>query len=619
MLLDKASTSIYCSPCAPIKPDMAPVSAVEESQTSAQPKGELATEPNKGPKIGRKGDPRMHIAVAARLADPELSLFDALVLGGFEYRNDNDPNCVDSEKITLGQRKNQLSRRLRLAKKSDGYKADGIVEPIADESITSNRSITGNPKSKDKNPSKQNKRTSSDYLSGNKRGPETSQVLGVGVQPARRSIKDLEDRISNEQKRQREEPSALAAKDHPDFHHIIIPRGAGGLTFAPPSAANPNAPRVLPQAEVAMQEHLRASRLKGGMTNFPFSNQKTHPSQPSMPPPSISNFAIRSLNETAKSAGITLEELALALSTCKNLTRVLSGISADESTDSDSNRKKHELALRFHECETKTLYSRCMLMSGYGHDEASEGGPHQLRFALEACQREGKRLQELIRNNTEVSCDEAPTLAGEPQCKGPSLANTTKTGQAVEIRSNDSRKLHSHDQSVGQSHVSCSSHAGRHIHRLEGECGHRAVLHHPEGGTPHIDFVVGNKVECFGGVPATSDSVANGQVAWPSQYRCEDLGCPNADRCSKTDLEPEGGEADTPKVFDLNTIDFNGQEWTDDFNDDVLMSFFRLGDKASDQQDASEMSAEKTPATGDSGSASKQDADETALKDDVNV
>ena len=132
--------------------------------------------------------------------------------------------------------------------------------------------------------------------------------------------------------------------------------------------------------------------------------------------------------------------------------QVLSGISIDESTDNDSNRKKHELALQLHECESKTLYSSCILLSGYRHDEASEGGLYQLLFALEACQREAECLQKLVWNNTEVLC-EVPTLPGEQQYKGASLVNRTKTGQAGETRSNDSRNLHSHDQSVGQIHL----------------------------------------------------------------------------------------------------------------------------------------------------------------------
>lgn len=68
-------------------------------------------------KTGRKGDPRMHKAVSARLADPELSLFEALKIGGFDYEVDDDSRAVDAGGVTLGQRKNQLSRRIRFARK----------------------------------------------------------------------------------------------------------------------------------------------------------------------------------------------------------------------------------------------------------------------------------------------------------------------------------------------------------------------------------------------------------------------------------------------------------------------------------------------------------------------
>jgi hypothetical protein len=79
-------------------------------------------------RIGRRGDPRMHRAVAARMANPRLSLFQALHIGGFEYSNDDDPNQLDSEQITLIQRKNQLSRRIRYA-----LRQQGTPEGVPDE------------------------------------------------------------------------------------------------------------------------------------------------------------------------------------------------------------------------------------------------------------------------------------------------------------------------------------------------------------------------------------------------------------------------------------------------------------------------------------------------------
>lgn len=72
---------------------------------------------------GRHGDNRMHRAVAARLLKPDLSLLQALIEGGFVFPDMNETDCksdrniYDSDGVLLCQRKNQLSRRLRLAKK----------------------------------------------------------------------------------------------------------------------------------------------------------------------------------------------------------------------------------------------------------------------------------------------------------------------------------------------------------------------------------------------------------------------------------------------------------------------------------------------------------------------
>lgn len=59
-------------------------------------------------RAGRKGDPRMHKAVAARLANPEMPLVRALQVGGFSYPDGDDPQSVDADGVTLAQRKNQL-------------------------------------------------------------------------------------------------------------------------------------------------------------------------------------------------------------------------------------------------------------------------------------------------------------------------------------------------------------------------------------------------------------------------------------------------------------------------------------------------------------------------------
>ena len=71
-------------------------------------------------KPGCKGDPRMNRAVQARLDNPDMPLYHALRIGGFNFPANEDASTLDNDQVTLGQRKNQLLRRLRqLAKKQE--------------------------------------------------------------------------------------------------------------------------------------------------------------------------------------------------------------------------------------------------------------------------------------------------------------------------------------------------------------------------------------------------------------------------------------------------------------------------------------------------------------------
>lgn len=72
-----------------------------------------------GKKRGKLSDPRMLRAVAAKQADDSISLYDALIAGGFIFKGDSctsKKSMIDADGITLTQRKNNLCRRLRLEK-----------------------------------------------------------------------------------------------------------------------------------------------------------------------------------------------------------------------------------------------------------------------------------------------------------------------------------------------------------------------------------------------------------------------------------------------------------------------------------------------------------------------
>jgi hypothetical protein len=67
------------------------------------------------------------------------------------------------------------------------------------------------------------------------------------------------------------------------------------------------------------------------------------------------------------------------------------------------------------------------------------------------------------------------------------------------------------------------------VHRLEGRCGHKAVIHKPDGGSPHVDFLVDGKIECYSDVQPTKKD----EAMWPSRYNCEDIMCSNKSGCHK--------------------------------------------------------------------------------------
>ena len=90
--------------------------------------------------VGRRGDPRMHRAVEIRLANPKMTLVDALRQGGFIFHRvegggQSDRTVRDMDNVLLYQRKNQLNRRLRKIKKQHPAASGGpIVDDNGDES-----------------------------------------------------------------------------------------------------------------------------------------------------------------------------------------------------------------------------------------------------------------------------------------------------------------------------------------------------------------------------------------------------------------------------------------------------------------------------------------------------
>jgi hypothetical protein len=573
-------------------------------------------------KLGRKGDPRMHLAVAARLASPDISLFEALRLGGFHYPTNDDASVVDTEKVTLGQRKNQLSRRLRLARKNPGGKEcrDGgspelscMNAPGVDnhrDSVASKRNSTGSINSslsmeaqKELQKLMQHSRTSKMSTSNNM----CARALQMKREASELGLSDdeVDPEATGMDLPQQEEPKRQRiAKFHPDFAPLFVPPSASARNSfgntntgqktnaaAAPVFQNQQAPAFVhaPNAVNMPAMNMGASAFGpahgGPAAGFPqatrFRQQISNVfNAQQAQQPRASAVAISSLSTSAQSMGMTLEQLAMTLaSNPTNLAKVLT-----EGSGGDAIAKQQELALHLYETESKALYSKCMLMAGIDPRICQPNSPAHLQFALKAWQVEGKRLHDLMGRGL-----------GDPPLnfaidKLPNKSNKEHSSSSGKGSDNHSTKHHDHSHDHGHDHShdhkdhdkhdeDCGP--VRHVHRLDGQCGHKAIIHQPKDGGAHIDFVIGNTVECYHGIEPLGK---NFDSVWPSKYNCTDFDESCSNKCGSTKLN-ESLSRSVPKIIQLKDINLQDPEWNYDVTGSIdggVMGLFKLGRERSD-------------------------------------
>jgi hypothetical protein len=155
---------------------------------------------------------------------------------------------------------------------------------------------------------------------------------------------------------------------------------------------------------------------------------------------------------------------------------------------------------------------------------------------------------------------------------------------------------HGHDHSDGhKDHDKHDEDCGqvRHVHRLDGQCGHRAIIHQPKDGGAHIDFVIGNRVECYHGIEPLGK---NFDSVWPSKYNCADFDESCSNKCGSTRLNETLSRVDNtnhtnpvtspvPKIIQLSDINLQDPEWNYDVTGSIdggVMGLFKLGRERSD-------------------------------------
>jgi len=659
----------------------------------------------------------MHRAVSARLSNPKISLFEALKIGGFEYEQDNDANALDNEHITLGQRKNQLSRRVRLARQQKKEQKVSVQQQLPPDA-----SLSGVQHAGSRNVSGlASFGGGSTPVTGNKRPFVMDEGDGgLSEDPAAKMLSS--DLPSDEAAalQQQSDQSRIMAKNHPGYHPILLQQRIVPTTSNPSQnmansfLMNQNFSQggpILPLQHhhqqqqpvsignfAAQNANLSAASPGTDLSStfpsqFPIAMQPSlldinshQPQQPQQQPPKGSAFAgaapqqqqqggdapivvtnassleasmnssrasppqdpqapagvtIASLNQSAASVGMSLEQLAMALRSSNNLVQIL-----QSGRGSAPTQAQQDLAVSLYQSENCSLYERSMLRAGYPSEIAqNKRSPQYLQMAFSAWQAEGERLQALMNPQQELM--DPPLVANAPSGSGPS-GNSGASGGGGSggsaPRPNDHSQ--SHDYHHGhQSHQQedstrssgggggfgggCAFEGGRHIHRLEGKCGHKAILHQPADGTAHIDFVVGDRVECYHGVEPLSSNAKEEDSStikiWPSNYKCKDLSCrnkckgpelENKTKCHKHGHSEECMVAGDPKILDLDDIDLGGKEWNSDFsNGDTVLGLFKLGDTRPSSTVNDGLSSHHSFDTNIDGESKQQQTEMTPVKE----
>jgi len=588
-------------------------------------------------KLGRKGDPRMHKAVAARLANPNLSLYDALLVGGFDYSANDDKSILDSKNVTLGQRKNQLSRRLRLTRnqacggKKNSRNITKTEEPSNAIDATGKILINNNTNSNEAQAQGSNlndeSNTTHSITASNRAALDFANNLVTG---GYNSINNgNNDAIGNRQcKKPRlnnylqnisfDRTCTMATVTNQELnnnnginHRLHQEWQLGNV----PIVGENNTSTVIAAAGSLTQASFPSDPFFNSQISNRISDQPVQQYQSG-----TSAMALSSLSSSAQKVGLTLDQLALTLSS--NST-TLAKLVAD-SRSGESMAKQEQLALDIYKVEVKSLYSKCLLIAGVDASLAEQTTPTYTRFAAKAWTSEGKRLRSLndtIFGGKRMNASVESVVQGQNIYSEIDAHNTTNAGTqpdkncttADNVVASQNSNGHNHNRDHNQHSTGSefgNNHAvagnrndheiateiehdsakcdARHMHRI-GECGHKAIIHQPKDGTaPHIDFIVNDQVECYSGQDSMSFTGGSLDSAWPSKYRCKEV---EESSCAKACGKNVPGKFDNgwghleplvpqPKIFKLSEIDTEDPEWAFDTNDDVdggVLGLFKLG------------------------------------------
>ena len=480
--------------------------------------------------LGRKGDPRMHMAMLARLKKPSMSLQDALEQGGFAFVKNRNGEMIDTDKVQLRQRKNQLSRRLRLhrnqAKEAiragegtehfngearndlfpqDRKGSDDAGNVLATLDVKT-ETCTETPALMNNSPSNKNDSTSSD---------KDVKIDGMVVSKGTA----LHNSINQPQHTQMQQSSSL--------------RNRSGVDWGKMESA-------LELFRIEASSLLKSCMLKAG-----FSQIDTDECDESYL--AFSEVALGKELERLSRIRHRMGHRASSGSAPQaniNDTALLNSVHGSNGVNMNGSTSSHTVP-----CSHQ----------GHGIDANSNQLPWQTNERLlpkaneDLNQSHNHNLDHMHKNHQNDFI-----LNGAPFQK---------------ILSPTDHQSHSH-----QSHSDGCIYT-RHRHFLDGKCGHQAIIHKPADGAPHVDFIVDGKVECYQNIPLKS-------ACWPSRFKNTELSLTDNQEVSKNHEKCDSSCRDVkaPKLLSIDELNFDGEEWFRDFESEsagagtaaALDSFMKL-------------------------------------------
>jgi hypothetical protein len=254
-----------------------------------------------------------------------------------------------------------------------------------------------------------------------------------------------------------------------------------------------------------------------------------------------------------------------------------------KSSNITRNDVRIEMVLTSHQTENASLLQRLMCQAGFTADELLQHSPLYIEISSRAAAQEVERVRRL-----EESLLTIPGNVGKASKRARSQRNASFDDESGPYHSSKGTELDLRKQNHHHSSVNSSSH-GRHVHRLMGKCGHRAIIHRPPNGEPHIDFIVKDRVECYQNVSPEA-APRGGDTLWPSRYECADLECntnsldanvsegrPKCGSREESDRVKDASRMQVPQEFDISIL----KEWDVDpfegLGDQTVLGLIELG------------------------------------------